>query len=295
MAPNNNSNNFDAASADTPADDEKITHTNDTGVSPFPNAEPAYQTTGSVEDSSADSKLRAAASSNHITSTSSSALQQQQQHLTPQSHHHPSHPSNHGHPDYTLPTVHDKRKLPSAAATAEPDTEAGLELLFAASLIQQNDESNKHTPPDKAISSCSENESIHGDSSMHTAADLTESAGVLEPSERDVLLGRGGKINKHNGNVVYRKVVDYNKAIYKQVPKRHRILVSQSIVQTIEKHGGRFLQPVSGQGKQNRVWKCIQFRRAVQKTSQALREPSTETLVENSAADEAMASSHTWN
>ena len=178
----------------------------------------------------------------------------------------------------------------------EPDTtEAGLELLFAASLIQQKDESDKQqqqqqlqleahppTPGAKAISSCSENESMAGDSPMHTSvAEMAESSTttgeVVEPNERDVLCGRGGFINKHVGNIVYRKVVDYNKAIYKQVPKRHRILVSQSIVQTIEKHGGRFLQPVSGQGRKNQEWTCIQFRRAVQKTSQALREPISDT------------------
>ena len=198
-----------------------------------------------------------------------------------------------------------KRKLPSKGS-GEPDTEAGLELLFAASLIQQKDESNKQkqqqqqqealaaahppTPGAKAISSCSENESAAGDSPCHTSVAM-ELAGeasspnnnnntdqtVEEPGDRDVLCGRGGFINKHVGNIIYRKVVDYNKAIYKQVPKRHRILVSQSIVHTIEKHGGRFLQPVSGQGRKNQTWTCIQFRRAVQKTSQALREPTTET------------------
>lgn len=209
-----------------------------------------------------------------------------------------------------------KRKLPSKGS-GEPDTEAGLELLFAASLIQQKDESNKYkqqqqealaaahppTPGAKAVSSCSENESAAGDSPCHTSVAM-ELAGeassphdnnntdqmVEEPGDRDVLCGRGGFINKHVGNIVYRKVVDYNKAIYKQVPKRHRILVSQSIVQTIEKHGGRFLQPVSGQGRKNQTWTCIQFRRAVQKTSQALREPSTETPDPSAAAGESMES-----
>jgi DNA-binding transcriptional regulator of glucitol operon len=96
----------------------------------------------------------------------------------------------------------------------------------------------------------------------------------------------GGLINKHPGNIAYRRVVDYNKAIYKQVPKRHRILVSRSIVQTIQNHGGRFLQQQTTnatavaaaagnvQSDQTRiVWTCIPMRRAVQKTSQALREP----------------------
>ena len=172
--------------------------------------------------------------------------------------------------------MNSKRRLPSSVNISEPDTEAGLELLFAASLIQQKGESSKQ-PSSKTISSCSENDSTMGDSPSHTPAEFSEFPEVLEPSDRDVLMGRGGRVNKHVGNIVYRKVVDYNKAIYKQVPKRHRILVSQSIVQTIEKHGGRFLQHVTGHGnRRQQTWKCIQFRRAVQKTSQALREPMNE-------------------
>jgi len=46
------------------------------------------------------------------------------------------------------------------------------------------------------------------------------------------------------------------------------MLVSQSIVQTILNYGGRFLQQQSSQNE----WEEIPFRKAVQKTSQALRE-----------------------
>ena len=110
-----------------------------------------------------------------------------------------------------------------------------------------------------------------------------------------VLCGRGGGINKHYGNIIYRRVVEYNKRVYKQVPKRHRMLVSRSIVQAIINAGGRFLQQqdnvetVSSKNntssrdsngdtikptKQQCHWTPIQIRRAVQKTSQALRERS---------------------
>ena len=110
-----------------------------------------------------------------------------------------------------------------------------------------------------------------------------------------VLCGRGGGINKHSGNIIYRRVVEFNKRLYKQVPKRHRMLVSRSIVQAIINAGGRFLQEQEVKldvasssttgprgdmddlkattGKQYR-WTPIQIRRAVQKTSQALRERS---------------------
>ncbi|VEU39402.1 unnamed protein product [Pseudo-nitzschia multistriata] len=89
-----------------------------------------------------------------------------------------------------------------------------------------------------------------------------------KPNEADVLCGRGGKVNKHPGNIVYRKVVEYNKSYYQSVHKKHRILVSQSIVKAIINYGGRFM------GQNNKEWSEIGFKRAVQKTSQALRERS---------------------
>ena len=89
-----------------------------------------------------------------------------------------------------------------------------------------------------------------------------------KPKDADVLCGRGGKVNKHPGNIVYRKVVEYNKSYYQSVHKKHRILVSQSIVRAILNYGGRFM------GQKGKEWTPICFKRAVQKTSQALRERS---------------------
>eukprot|EP00536_Pseudo-nitzschia_multiseries_P001942 jgi/Psemu1/301112/fgenesh1_kg.26_\ len=94
-----------------------------------------------------------------------------------------------------------------------------------------------------------------------------------KPKEADVLCGRGGKVNKHPGNIVYRKVVEYNKCYYQSVHKKHRILVSQSIVKAILNYGGRFM------GQKGKEWSPIGFKRAVQKTSQALRERSTSDLL----------------
>lgn len=111
----------------------------------------------------------------------------------------------------------------------------GLSLLFAASLLQK--ENPTHTTPQ-----------------------------LSTPQPQDVVCGRGGGTHQHLGNRIYRRIVDYNKETYRHVPKRHRQLVSQSIVQVILNHGGRFLQ------RNDNKWTEISFRRAVQKTSQALRE-----------------------
>jgi hypothetical protein len=121
----------------------------------------------------------------------------------------------------------------------------------------------------------------------------------------DVLCGRGGLANRHDGNLVYRKVVDANKAFYKTVTnKRHRQYLAESIVLAIQQAGGRFLEqmnPVSKRAmmmlakasephniyvgtstfvspteskvpEKDAVWKEVPFQKAVLKTSQALRE-----------------------
>jgi hypothetical protein len=81
------------------------------------------------------------------------------------------------------------------------------------------------------------------------------------------------------GNIIYRRVVEHNKPFYQSVQKRHRILVSQSIVHTILNRGGRFLSEdthttINEDGTRSTVtlWKPVATARAIQKTSQALRE-----------------------
>ena len=98
---------------------------------------------------------------------------------------------------------------------------------------------------------------------------IEDNADQAQPRAIDVLCGRGGLINKHPGNQIYRRVVEYNKAFYSSVHKKHRILVSQSIVQSMLNFGCRFL--TSGANDME-SWIEIDFKRAVQKTSQALRE-----------------------
>ena len=116
---------------------------------------------------------------------------------------------------------------------------------------------------------CGEDDITNHDERTRNHLDVEDSQETTnEPKDADVLCGRGGKVNKHPGNIVYRKVVDYNKSYYQSVHKKHRILVSKSIVQAILNYGGRFM------GQKGKEWTPIGFKRAVQKTSQALRERS---------------------
>jgi len=134
-------------------------------------------------------------------------------------------------------------------------------LLYAATLLSNSEEPKKKVP------------SVQREKEKSSSTAATDDPS--KPREVDVLCGRGGLINKHPGNIVYRKVVDYNKPFYQQVHKKHRILVSQSIVQSILNFGGRFLTLGPSSKNKRDSWVEIDFRRAVQKTSQALRERSS--------------------
>jgi hypothetical protein len=119
------------------------------------------------------------------------------------------------------------------------------------------------------------------DSTNNSEVDSSVVASMSNPRDVDVLCGRGGLINKHAGNIIYRKIVDHNKPFYQSVHKKHRILVSQSIVQSIVNFGGRFLIL-----NKTKAWTKIGYKRAVQKTSQALRERNTADEHEVTEGDE---------
>eukprot|EP00546_Thalassionema_frauenfeldii_P020639 CAMPEP_0178907678 /NCGR_PEP_ID=MMETSP0786-20121207/7504_1 /TAXON_ID=186022 /ORGANISM="Thalassionema frauenfeldii, Strain CCMP 1798" /LENGTH=807 /DNA_ID=CAMNT_0020579503 /DNA_START=386 /DNA_END=2812 /DNA_ORIENTATION=+ len=90
----------------------------------------------------------------------------------------------------------------------------------------------------------------------------------VEPHDKDVLCGRGGLTNYHPGNSWYRNMVRANRSLYKASPKHSKILVAKSICGHVLAQGSRFLEC----DKRTGSWFTISYKRAVDKTSQALRE-----------------------
>lgn len=70
------------------------------------------------------------------------------------------------------------------------------------------------------------------------------------------------------GNEWYRRLIRSNRPLYRACPKHTKLLVSKAIVQAVEQQGGRFLDRDKSNGK----WKKVAYKRAVDKTSQGLRE-----------------------
>merc|ERR1739844_125283 len=101
----------------------------------------------------------------------------------------------------------------------------------------------------------------------HEHASL-ESSCDLQPTEHDVLSGRGTSINKHPGNISYRKVIDRCKPIYLELPtKEEKRQYSILVKKHIEDCGGRFLKK-SLLG----TWVIMDDNDARKKVSQSLRE-----------------------
>ena len=74
--------------------------------------------------------------------------------------------------------------------------------------------------------------------------------------------------NHHPGNEWYRRLIRSNRPLYRACPKHTKLLVAKAIVQAVEQQNGRFLE----RNKKTLHWYTISYKRAVDKTSQGLRE-----------------------
>lgn len=95
-----------------------------------------------------------------------------------------------------------------------------------------------------------------------------EFTNITDPRDSDVLCGRGGAALRHPGNQTYRRLVNLNKSLYITCLKTEKLKISRSIVAAIREQDGRFLEKNMKTG----TWQDIGDKKAIEKTSQALRE-----------------------
>ena len=91
---------------------------------------------------------------------------------------------------------------------------------------------------------------------------------IKDPQDTDVLCGRGGAALRHPGNQTYRRLVHLNKGLYITCLKAEKLKISRSIVAAIREQNGRFLE----RDTKSTTWYDIGDKKAMEKTSQALRE-----------------------
>jgi hypothetical protein len=109
---------------------------------------------------------------------------------------------------------------------------------------------------------------------------------IKEPNVNDVLCGRGGRINAHEGNVQFRDIVQANKKEYlaKTTKKLEKAHIAARIVEHIRTMNppGRFLKEDSESG----MWYDIGDAKAIKKSGQALREDAPDVRTEVESGDD---------
>lgn len=91
---------------------------------------------------------------------------------------------------------------------------------------------------------------------------------ISAPTNLDVLCGRGVATNRHIGNENFRALVKCHKKRYVCSSKADKMKLSRFIVETIRAQNGRFLE----KGAATDLWADIGDKKAIEKTSQALRD-----------------------
>ena len=108
---------------------------------------------------------------------------------------------------------------------------------------------------------------------------------IKTPGPNDVLLGRGGGTNNHEGNVTFRKLVAEHKIRYLDASKVDKPKVAREVVKLWRAMDppGRFLARVSGTGpvttrNEDALWYDVGDKKAREKASQCLRERTADVI-----------------
>lgn len=108
--------------------------------------------------------------------------------------------------------------------------------------------------------------------------------GLTSYEVNDVLSGRGGGTNQHEGNCFFRSLINKNREKYLRAKKNSKPHISMAIVKAVRERNGRFLR----KDDDSNLWFEIGDAAAREKTSQALRQRAPEyrrLLIEKDAAN----------
>jgi hypothetical protein len=95
-------------------------------------------------------------------------------------------------------------------------------------------------------------------------------------TNKDIINGRGQGVQRHPGNVMFRKLVNVHKQTYVQAPWKDKEKITKGIVAALRQFGARFLEFHTGAG----CYREIEYKKALYKTSQALREGQADIRLE---------------
>jgi hypothetical protein len=96
---------------------------------------------------------------------------------------------------------------------------------------------------------------------------------IFEPTDRDVLFGRGNGSTMHNHSSNYRELIMSHKLEYQKEGQHNNIKrdITTRIVESVKANGGRFLKPHKGTDGTIKHWFEVDNKKAFVKTMDALR------------------------
>mmetsp|Transcript_19731 Transcript_19731/g.36824 ORF Transcript_19731/g.36824 Transcript_19731/m.36824 type:complete len:485 (-) Transcript_19731:568-2022(-) len=177
--------------------------------------------------------------------------------------------------DYGTPAVIDAKCIPPPTGKQVPAVQPTLSredslTSTTCSLASQDDgegdddyyEEEVLTPKKPSASNKLRKRNRKKDPELKIPVDITD---------RDVLLGRGGRSNHHPGNIEYRRRILDLQPVYKQLTREEKTPFSESVVSWVKDRGGRFLK----EDKEQEFFYQVTDKAAREKVSQALREDHT--------------------
>lgn len=168
-----------------------------------------------------------------------------------------------------------------AAGKTDQCSQSQIKVEETSPQMQQQDQSQSRSSPAKSAATETSESSVPVSVSSGTSHANEDSSkennykdwpmvDIKEPSGNDVLYGRGGGTNHHEGNKRYRKMVELRKVDYVNSKRLDKPLVALDIIRQWrdQKPPGRFLKLDESSG----LWSDVGDKKAREKTSQALRE-----------------------
>ena len=98
-------------------------------------------------------------------------------------------------------------------------------------------------------------------------ARMIDKCHTINPTNNDVLFGRGGHTNGHAGNIRFRRMALKLRPLYEASSKKDKFNISNMLVEGVKKEGHRFAKRGS-----DGLWHEVTWKFARKKASQALRE-----------------------
>ncbi|KAL3938466.1 MAG: hypothetical protein SGBAC_006622 [Bacillariaceae sp.] len=124
-----------------------------------------------------------------------------------------------------------------------------LNVWFHVHLAKEQGKANPYLAQDSSEDEEMDDLLNEQDSTMPQDADCTNSKSlVVQPTNRDIMLGRGRHIQNHPGNIHFREMLEAYRDLYDQTPRNQRRSVSAEVARRLKGRGIRFLEQTKDNG-----------------------------------------------